>query len=64
MAHSGVLVELSESWFTDNAAGNEGPAVLSLGQLADMWDVVFDRDHTMCDVGFYGVDVAPVGGFT
>lgn len=51
--HSGVLKELSDSRFSENGAAHEGPAVLSLGQLAILSKVEFNGNHRICDLGYY-----------
>lgn len=51
LVHGGVLAELSNSIFELNRAGNEGPAILSLGQLRSMSGVTFRDNYYYCEAG-------------
>lgn len=51
--HSGVLVELSGTTFENNTAGEDGPAVMSLGQAHNISNVNFDGNTLYCGVGYY-----------
>lgn len=45
------MQELSYSVFELNGAGNEGPAILSLGLMQEMWDVTFRANEFFCEAG-------------
>lgn len=47
---------MSESTFIDNAAGDSGLAILSLGSIDVMWNVAFQNNTLSCPVGEYGFD--------
>lgn len=52
----GPLNALDESIFTANTAGEEGPAVMSMGYITSMSNVSFDHNAFSCATGFYGYD--------
>lgn len=56
LAHSSVLLSLSGSTFRNNTAGEEGYAVMSLGPLRSMDDLMFDANVQHCGVGTYGYE--------
>lgn len=60
MAHSSVLLGLSSSTFRNNTAGEEGYAVMSLGPLRSMDDLIFDANVQHCGVGTYGYEKTEV----
>lgn len=53
MVHAGVMEEISGTVFSGNSAGNEGPAVLSLGIVESISDVTFVDNVFYCDAGTY-----------
>lgn len=62
LVHAGVITEMSSTVFEGNDAGNEGPAVLSLGIVESMTDVAFQENGFFCPVGTYcrEVSIVPV----
>eukprot|EP00903_Cladosiphon_okamuranus_P007092 g6891.t2 len=56
--HSGVNVDLERCTFVENQAGEEGPAVLSLGIAENVSEVVFDSNTFYCSSGTYGYEMA------
>lgn len=56
LVHAGVMEEISDTAFEGNAAGNEGPAVLSLGLLSSMEAVTFDGNDFYCEEGEFGTE--------
>lgn len=56
LLHSGVLVELSGTIFEENTAGEDGPAVMSLGLAQNISNVDFVANAFYCSSGFYGVE--------
>ena len=55
--HSGVNVGLERCTFVENQAGEEGPAVLSLGIAENVSDVAFDSNTLYCRSGTYGYEM-------
>lgn len=56
--HAGVMEEVSGTVFRRNSAGNEGPAVLSLGIVQSISNVIFGDNVFFCDVGTYSREAA------
>lgn len=56
--HAGVMEEVSGTVFRRNSAGNEGPAVLSLGIVQTISGVTFEDNVFYCDVGSYSREAA------
>lgn len=56
LVHAGVMQEISDSEFKGNRAGNEGPAVLSLGQIDYMGGVTFDDNDFFCQEGTFSME--------
>lgn len=54
--HAGVVEEMSTTLFSHNGAGNEGPAILSLGMLNAMTSVTFLDNAFYCGSGKYSAD--------
>lgn len=54
--HTGVMTEISDTVLEENSAGDEGPAVLSLGLLSTMSGVTFDGNDFYCEEGEYSTD--------
>lgn len=54
---AGVTEEISDTVFEANGAGNEGPAVLSLGLLSYMSGVTFDDNAFYCEEGKFSTEV-------
>eukprot|EP00903_Cladosiphon_okamuranus_P015456 g14274.t1 len=54
--HSGVLVRMGGSTFVENKAGDEGPAVLSLGIAENISGITFDANTFYCSAGQYGYE--------
>lgn len=54
--HSGVLVLLDGSTFVGNQAGEDGPAVMSLGIAENFSSVTFDANTFYCSAGAYGYE--------
>lgn len=56
LVHAGVMEEVSDTVFEGNGAGNEGPAVLSLGLLDYMGAVTFDSNEFFCEEGKFSTE--------
>lgn len=56
--HSGVLVRMDGSTFLENKAGEDGPAVMSLGIAENVSDVTLDANTFYCGAGQYGFEMA------
>ena len=56
LVHAGVMEEISDTVFDGNGAGNEGPAVLSLGLLDSMSAVTFDSNEFFCEEGKFSAE--------
>lgn len=54
--HAGVVEDMTNTLFSDNGAGNEGPAILSLGMLNSMTSVTFLENNFYCEAGKYSAD--------
>lgn len=54
--HAGVVEDMSNTLFSHNGAGNEGPAILSLGILNAMTSVTFLENGFYCAAGKYSAD--------
>ena len=54
--HAGVVEDISNTLFSHNGAGNEGPAILSLGMLNAMTSVTFLENGFHCEAGKYSAD--------
>lgn len=50
------LKTLHETVFVSNAAGEEGPAVKSMGTLESLSDVTFKANTFYCPIGYYGYE--------
>eukprot|EP00752_Nemacystus_decipiens_P017814 g15971.t2 len=55
--HSGVLVELRNTNFFNNTAGEDGLAIMSLGIAENFFNVTFKANTFYCPPGEYGHDV-------
>lgn len=62
LVHAGVMEEVSGTVFRRNSAGNEGPALLSLGIVQTISDVTFEDNVFYCDTGTYSREavISPV----
>lgn len=53
MVHSGEIRTLSDATFSNNLAGGDGPAVLSLGAIVEMANCTFTGNSFFCEPGTY-----------
>lgn len=53
MVHSGEMSALIDVTFSNNLAGGDGPAVLSLGAIVEMANCTFTGNSFFCEPGTY-----------
>lgn len=57
MFHSGKLETLTRTVLQGNSAGQEGPAVMSIGSVKNMSGTTFANNTFFCPSGTYGFDL-------